>query len=116
MLEFLTDDLRDGLRAASQRKRRRASRMHVVLDDAAFPVLRLWETGMAVEASRLTHLRGLVDIYDGPHHVGRCLIVASSLEDGELLCEFKTFQTVGDRAPVDFERSGPEISGYLTHA
>ena len=34
-------------------------------------------------------LRGLVDVYDGARHIFQCLIVASTVENGEIVCEFK---------------------------
>lgn len=113
MLEYLTDDLREGLRQAAARKSRPEGRLHIQLGDAVFPLARLWATGLAVDADRLTHLRGLVDLYDGPRHIGHCLIVASVIEGNELVCEFKTYQPVSPTPPVDFERTGEEISGYL---
>lgn len=112
MLEYLPDDLREDLNRAAARKRR-GSRLHVQLGDAVYPLLRLWDGGLAVEAARVAHLRGLVDIFDGPRHVGHCLIVASVEEEGELICEFKSFQPISDRPPVDFERTSAEIAGYL---
>ncbi|WP_128254739.1 hypothetical protein [Falsirhodobacter deserti] len=115
MLEYLPDHLREDLRQAAK-KRRRGSRLHIQLGDVIYPLQRLWATGLAIEAGRLTHLRGLVDVYDGPRHLGHCLIVASVLEEDELICDFKYFQTVADRPPVDFERTGEEISGYLASA
>lgn len=112
MLEYLPDDLREGLRQAATRTRRR-SRLHIQLGDAVFPVERVWSTGLALQSARLGHLRGLVDLYDGPRHVGHCLIVASVIEGDELVCEFKSFQPVGDTPPVDFEREGEAPAGYL---
>lgn len=113
MLEFLTEDLRNGLRQAAARKRRRGSRLHIQLGDEVFPLERLWDRGLSVGAGRLTHLRGLVDIFDGPRHIGHCLIIASVIEGDELICEFKSFQTVTDGPPVDFERTGEPVAGYL---
>ncbi|WP_435166088.1 hypothetical protein [Falsirhodobacter sp. 1013] len=112
MLEYLTEDLRNGLQQAAARTRRR-SRLHVQLGDTVFPVTRMWATGLAVDADRLTHLRGLVDLYDGPRHIGHCLIIASVLEGEELVCEFKSFQPISDGPPVDFERTGEPVAGYL---
>lgn len=104
MLEFLPREVREGLQAALGRERRRGSRLHLQLGDTVYPVLRLWATGLALDARRTGGLRGLVDLYDGPRHLGHCLIVASTVEEDELICEFKTFTVVLDAAPVDFER------------
>jgi hypothetical protein len=61
-------------------------------------------------------LRGLVDVHDGPRHVFQCLIVASAIEDGELLCDFKRATAVADRAALDFERDANAPAGYLPRA
>ncbi|MCJ8138468.1 hypothetical protein [Falsirhodobacter halotolerans] len=113
MLEFLTEELREGLRSA-RRTRQRGSRLHIQLGDTVFPLRRMWGTGLSVDAARLEHLRGLVDIYDGPRHVGHCLIVASTVEGDELICEFKSFQPVYEVPPVDYERADSAVRGYLT--
>lgn len=113
MLEYLTEELREGLRSA-RRTRQRGSRLHIQLGDTVFPLRRLWDTGLSVDAGRLEHLRGLVDIYDGPRHIGHCLIVASTVEGDDLICEFKSFQTVCEAPPVDYARAEPGVRGYLT--
>lgn len=106
MLEFLPREVRDGLQAAFVRGRRRGSRLHLRQGEAVFPVLRFWADGIALEVGRAAPQRGLVDLYDGSRHLGHCLIVASVIEEDELICEFKTFTMVLDHAPVDFEREG----------
>lgn len=104
MLEFLTKELREGLEASRLRKARRKSRLRVQVGDAVFPVLRLWQDGMALDARLAPHLRGLVDVYDGGRHVLQCLIIATTEDEGELVCEFKRSTTVSDRPPLDFWR------------
>jgi hypothetical protein len=104
MLEFLPKDVRDGLELARKRETRRKSRLRVQVGEAVFPVLRLWDEGFALDASMTPHLRGLVDVYDGARHLCQCLIVASSVENGELVCDFKRSTMVSDRAPLDFWR------------
>ncbi len=106
MLEILPTEVREGLRSAMMRGRRRGSRLHLQLGDTVHPVLRLWSTGLALDAARTATLRGVVDLYDGPRHLGHCLIVASVIEEEELICEFKSFTLAMDTAPVDFEREG----------
>ena len=113
MLEFLTKEIRDGLEAARLRDRRKKSRLRVQVGDAVFPVLRLWEDGLALDASLTPHLRGLVDVYDGANHVFQCLIVASTLENGDLVCEFKRSTAVTDKAPLDFWRDENAPVAYL---
>jgi hypothetical protein len=102
MLEFLPQEIRDGLEAARKRDLRRKSRLRVQVGDAVFPVLRMWDDGLALDAGMAPHLRGLVDVFDGARHICQCLIVASTVENGELVCGFKRVTAVTDRAPLDF--------------
>ncbi|QUS36508.1 hypothetical protein [Falsirhodobacter algicola] len=113
MLEYLPDDLREEMRQAAIRKRRRGSRLHIQLGPDVFPLTRLWDRGLSIEAARLTHLRGVVDLFDGPRHIGHCLIVASVIDGDELVCEFKSFQPICDGPPVDFERTAEPVAGFL---
>lgn len=104
MLEFLPIDIKEGLEAARKRDRTKRSRLRAQVGEAVFPVLRLWDNGLALDASLTPHLRGLVDVFDGARHILQCLIIASTQENGELVCDFKRSTTVSDRAPLDFWR------------
>lgn len=117
MLEFLPEEVRAGLDAARRKDQRRRSRLRVQVGDAVFPVLRFWDQGFALDAGLSPgQLRGLVDVHDGSRHVFQCLIVASSIENGELLCDFKRATPVADRAALDFERDANAPVGYLFKA
>jgi hypothetical protein len=116
MLEFLPKEVRDGLEAARMRDRKRRSRLRVQVGEAVFPVLRFWDEGFALDASMTPHLRGLVDVYDGARHIFQCLIIASSVENGELVCDFKRSTMVSDRAPLDFWRDENAPVAYLPKA
>ena len=113
MLEFLPEDIRRGLLLAQDRASRRARRLSVHVGDAVFPLLRLWDTGCAVDSTRVPRLRGLVDLFDGPRHISHCLIVAVSDDNGTMSYEFKRETPVMDRPPVDYELNDPAPSGYL---
>lgn len=114
MLEFLPQEIREGLAAAQKRDQRRKSRLRVQLGDAVFPILRFWHDGFALDADLSPgKLRGLVDVYDGSRHVFQCLIVASSLENGELVCDFKRATAVTDHAPLDFWKDPDAPQGLL---
>jgi len=114
MLEFLPKEIRDGLETARLRERARKSRLRVQLGEAVFPVLRLWDTGFALDAERAPRLRGLVDVYDGARHLCQCLIVASTVENGELICEFKRSTPAEDGPALDFWRDENAPVGFLT--
>lgn len=116
MLEFLTKEIRDGLEAARLKERRKKSRLRVQVGDAVFPVLRLWDDGLALDAKLTPQLRGLVTVYDGATPILECLIVASEAEGGELLCSFKRSTQLTDRAPVDYWRDENAPVGYLPKA
>ncbi|WP_149588979.1 hypothetical protein [Tabrizicola flagellatus] len=114
MLEFLPIEVREGLEAARKRDQKRRSRLRVKVGDAVFPVLRFWDNGFALDADFSPgKLRGLVDVYDGSRHAFQCLIVASSIDDGELVCDFKRATAVTERAPLDFWRDENAPVGYL---
>ncbi len=116
MLEHLPPEVREGLEAARKADLRRKSRLRMQVNGAAFPVLRLWEDGMALDATLTPHLRGLVDIYDGARHIFQCLIVASSHEGGELICDFKRSTAVIDRPALDYWHDENAPVGYLPKA
>lgn len=116
MLEFLPKELTEGLHAAQIAKARKRSRLRVRVGAAEYPVLRLWVDGLALEAGAMAHPRGLVDIYDGSRHVLQCLVVASEIEGGELICSFKRATAVSDKAPLDYLRDESAPVGYLPKA
>ena len=117
MLEFLPTEVREGLEAARKKELKRKARLRVEVGNAVYPVLRFWHDGFALDADFSPgKLRGLVDVYDGSRHVFQCLIVASSIENGELVCDFKRATAVSDRAPLDFWRDENAPVGYLPKA
>jgi hypothetical protein len=113
MLEFLPKDVREGLEAAQKRERTRKSRLRVQVGDAVFPIIRIWEAGFSLDAAKVPRLRGLVDIFDGTRHLGQCLIVASTEDNGELVCEFKRYTPAEDRPALDFWRDENLPVGFL---
>jgi len=113
MLEHLPEDVRRGLEAARQRDTRRGTRLCVHLNDAIFPLRRLWEGGFAIDADRAPRLRGVVDIFDGPHHLLHALIIASELDEGEMRYEFKQATAPGRGPARDYAEDRPAPSGYL---
>lgn len=116
MLEFLPQEIADGLDAARKSAALRKSRLRVQVGAAVYPVLRFWHDGFALDAKLAPKLRGLVDVFDGSRHVFQCLIVASSEENGALICEFKRSTAVRDTAPLDYWRDESAPVGYLPKA
>lgn len=115
MLEHLPEEVRAGLAAAQDRADRKArSRLRVQAGETVYPILRSWSGGFSVAADRTPHLRGLVDIHDGARHLYQALIVASRLENRELVFEYKRSTSVSDTAPADFERTAPPPAALLT--
>lgn len=104
MIEFLSKELREGFELARKRQNARKSRLRVQIGVEVYPILRLWDDGLALDADQLPHLRGLVDVFDGARHLSQCLIVASTVENGQLICNFKRSTPVTDRPPLDFWR------------
>lgn len=112
-MEFLSEEVRAGLEAARKRDARRRARLRVQVGEDLYPVLRIWETGFALDAEQVPHLRGHVDIFDGSRHLMQCLIVASVEERGELVCDFKWSRPTADVPPVDFARDENAPVGLL---
>ena len=116
MLEYLPKEVREGLEAARKRDMRRKSRLRVHLGQQVYPILRFWEDGFAMDADHATHLRGVADIYDGARHIFQGLIIASMVENGQLVCEFKRSNAVSERPPLDFWQDENAPVGYLPRA
>ena len=104
MTTFLSREVQAGLEAARLAGLRKASRLRVLADGVYHPVLSLRRNGFSVEAGAVPHLRGLVDLYDGAHHLCQCLIVASEEDRGEKRYDFKRSTQAHDKAPLDFYR------------
>lgn len=113
MLEFFQKDLAVALRAAAAGRGRKKSRLRVQVGDAVYPVLRMWHDGLALDPTLTPHLRGHVDVYDGANHIFHCLIVASTMDGGELVCEFKHATRVRDRAALDYWQDENAPVAYL---
>lgn len=113
MLEYFSKELREGFEAARKRQNARKSRLRVQIGAEIYPILRIWDEGLAMDADHIPSLRGLVDVYDGARHLSQCLIVASTIENGELICNFKRSTPVTEKAPLDFWRDENAPIGYL---
>lgn len=112
-MQFLSNEVRAGLDAARKMAQVRRSRLRVHVGTETYPIVRYWQNGFAIDATHTSHLRGLVDIYDGSRHLTQCLIMASTIENGDLVCEFKRNTMAMDEAPLDFERNEARPIGLL---
>lgn len=113
MLEDLPQDVRDGLDAARKATQRHKGRMRLDVGGQSFTILRFWNDGFSVDAADAPGLRGHVDLYDGARHMGRCLIVASSADGGEMVYEFKRNTPVMLAPAADFARDDMAPAGLL---
>jgi hypothetical protein len=113
MLEHLPAEVREGLERARKRDSARGRRMALHLGDAVFPILRIWDGGFALDAARVSHLRGFVEIHEGPRLILTGLIQAAEVQDGELICIFKRVTPAQDRAAADYEVETPPPAGLL---
>jgi len=114
MLEYLPAELREGFDRARKKSSARSRRLSLRIGDAVFPIKRLWDDGLVVDAARLPQLRGFVEIHEGSRHILTCLIVASEVEDGDLICTFKRSTPAVDRAALDYEVETDQPAGLLT--
>ncbi len=113
MTDFLPKEVRAGLDEARKKDLRKRSRLRVHAGDDIYPVLRFYADHFTLDADQVTHLRGLVDIYDGSRHLWQCLIIASEVEEGELVCVMKRSTAAQDRAPLDYARDDNAPVAYL---
>lgn len=103
MFQMLPAEVREGLERARRRAPARVRRLALHLGDAVYPIRRIWEDGFAVDAERLHRLRGLVEIHEGSRHILTCLIQATDVVDGQLICTFKRASLVRETAALDYE-------------
>jgi len=115
-MQFLPKDVQDGLDAARKGALARKSRLRVDVGGQLHPILKLWKDGFALDGAITTHLRGLVDVFDGARHEFQCLIVASRQEGDMLICDFKRATRVADGAALDYIRDENAPMGYLPRA
>jgi hypothetical protein len=113
MTDMLPKEVRAGLEEARKRDLKRRSRLRVMVGDEIYPILKFWETGFALDADQVQHLRGLVDIYDGTRHLYQSLIIASDVDEGELICTMKRSTIAHDSVPLDYVRESDAPVGYL---
>ncbi|WP_238366774.1 hypothetical protein [Mesobacterium pallidum] len=103
MSTYVSKEVQAGIDAARRTAKRAAARLRVKTGtDKVYPILRIWDTGFALDAEDAPELRGLVDIYDGARHLRQCLIIASAEAGGEVICDFKRATESHDQPPRDF--------------
>lgn len=113
MLEFLPEDIRRGLELARTRAERKGSRLSVHVGDAVYPIYALGDVGFSVDAVRVPRLRGFVDIFDGPRHLSRALIIAASEDGSAMTYEFKRETPVTPTRVRDYVEDRVNAAGYL---
>ncbi len=104
MSDHLPKEVRDGLRSV-RRSTSSKRRMTVKVGGQSFTILRHWNGGFALDEADAPKMRGLVDVYDGPKFVSRCLVVASDDDaPGERNFEYKRETRATDGPALDYER------------
>lgn len=113
MSDFLSPQILAELDAARRLKIRKQSRMRVLAGEQTYPILRVLPEGFTLDAETVGHLRGLVDVYDGARHLSQCLIIASEVEAGELVCRLKWQASARVAPPLDYVRDDEAPAGFL---
>ena len=113
MTEFLSREMLAEMEAARKKALKKRSRLRIITGDETYPVLRMLPEGFTLDADQVAHLRGLVDLYDGARHLAQCLIMASDVTGGELVCTMKWQRRNTDAAPLDYARDDSAPVGYL---
>lgn len=104
MTTYLPPEVQQGLDEARKRALKKSHRLRVQAGDESFRVLEAWDDGFALELAVADHLRGMVDLYDGPTLLSQCLIVASEEEGDMMRFEYKRMTEATGEQPVDFEK------------
>ena len=104
MLESLPQSIWNELHAAQSKAASKKTRLRIEANGESYRIERMTSTGFALGIEDAPKLRGLVDVYDGGHHVSQCLIVAAAQDGDHMVYEFKRNTAANDGAPLDFER------------
>ena len=102
MEAVFSKEIQEGLDNARIDAMKKSSRLRVSMGSRVLPVLKMWKTGLAMEADAPA-LRGFVDVYDGSVHLFQCLIITSEEDSGERRYEFKRATAVSEKPALDFE-------------
>lgn len=114
MSTYVPSAVQDALDEARISRLRTSSKLRIETASGYFRVLRLWENGFSVASEDAPHLRGYVDLYEGPRQLFQCLIIACSEEAGEMRYEFKRLTAVSHTPPSDFAEDTPRPVALLT--
>ena len=114
MEAYFSEDVLVGLKEARQKQTSRKSRFCIHVSGEVFPIIRLMDDGFEVASEKTPHLRGLVDVFDGPSHLWQCLIVRADKGEVVTRYEYKR-QTMADGRPArDYAEEGVRPVGYLS--
>ena len=102
MSTYIPPDVQAGLDAARKKALKQRHRLRVEASGRSFRVLQFRDDGFTLDVEDAPHLRGLVDIYEGPRHLYQALIVASEIKGDLMRYEFKRNTVASDHAPRDF--------------
>ncbi|MEP1767915.1 MAG: hypothetical protein ABJJ53_14910 [Sulfitobacter sp.] len=81
---FLPDGFRSDHARRSSRGPEQVQRLRVAAGGVDYIVLRRWATGFAVAADDAPAMKGVVDLFDGKTHLGKCLISDSKAAGPEV--------------------------------
>ena len=114
MEAYFSKDIVAELQKARAKKTSRKARFCIHVGGEVFPILRLMDDGFEVAAENTPHLRGLVDVFDGPSHLWQCLIVRADKGEVVTRYEYKR-QTMADGSPPrDYAEDRERPVGYLS--
>lgn len=113
MSTYMSAEVQEGLDAARKKALRRKNRLHVRIDERVLPILECSDHGFIMDINYAPHLRGFVEIFDGPRHIYNALIVACDEIGGRLHYEFKRATIANDQRPLDYEVAAEQPVGLL---
>lgn len=116
MTTYISKEVAAGLAEARKAARQKPKRLRVETGAGIVPILQMSDTGFSVAADSAPKLRGLVDIYDGTHHLSRALIIAAT-EEGEVITyDYKRMTENASGPALDFVRPTHAPVALIEHA
>ena len=107
MTTYLPESVLAGLNAARRKQTRRSGKIRVDMGESYVPVIELTDHGFSVGRDAAPQLRGHVDLFEGPRHLFRCLIVASESSGEVMRYEFKYSTSAAHGAALDYVADRP---------
>ncbi len=90
----------------NRNNRKRKHRLHLQDGDLVIRINEMWEGGFTIPADTELPQHGFVELFDGPRHLARALVMQTGIHEEERYFEFKISQDATLGVPRDFSDDG----------